>query len=1461
MLGRNTVRKRKSFLIFIILVALTSVPATNAVAGTDYLFGPSQYLRTTTKTTDLYVETFPATPGEARLVVENGDENGRLGVGSARILLNGKEIIGSENFTATCMYPSCKMVEPVFLATENTISIELIEGRKNSRLTVCIVWAPSVNIDANPKTIQTNGESILTWSSVNIESLTIIPGYHRVGPDGSMSVRPEATTNYTIEGVGRIDRGFIGDTVTDSVTVVVIDSQLVTLSANPQVIEPGGTSTLTWTSTDMDSCIIEPDIGPVGLNGSIEVRPSETTTYTITAAGSGVSCTDAVTVTVGPSLTFGATPSSVRPNGTCTLAWAAPGADYCVINPDIGGFGPEGSIEVTLSETTTFTIMAFGTDGYSTGAVTVTVEGPPLPTVSMSATRERICESYTYPNTLTWSSTDADSCVIEPGIGVVGPSGSVGVSPTITTTYTITASNPEGSASKSFTVYVCEPPPPVASLSADPYAIYKGWKTYLTWSATNTTSGGCRLTPGNFYSNGSLWHYSFWPSETTTYTVTATGPGGTDSVSVMVVVIDPPALTITADSVDILPGQSTILTWDAPDADTCRIEPGIGIVGSSGSIEVWPSETTTYTITVDGPIGPYHKTVRVNIIPPTVNIVAAPEAILPGGTSTLSWAVTNADSCTIAPDIGDVDLNGSMEVSPKEDTRYTIQATNSGGTVTGHVDVHVIKPPTAEIWPSSGAIIQPGGSTALTWRTTDADSRVIEPDIGSVGPSGTIQGVSPTETTQYTITATGPLGAATDSCVVGVAHSSEIMVFDPGQYNRTGGKANLYTETFSASTGQSRLIVKNGAETGGSRITDAAILLNGVEIFSPSDFSASIYQLEKIVTLASANTLSITLKRGEKNSYLSILVIQDQLPAVSISADPVTVVKGDECMLSWTSTNAYICRITPDINNVMPNGSIKIAPANTTTYTITATGSGGAATDAITIIAVDPPPVVDIAADPEQIKPGQTSLLTWTSENADSCAIEPGIGAVGPEGSIEVSPTETTTYTITASGSGGSTSNTVTVSVYPLPIVTISADPAYIQPGGDSTLVWTSSDADSCIIEPGIGSVALSGTTDVSPSGTTTYTITAQGPGGSTAESVTVSVIDPPTVSISAEPQTVYTGDTCTLSWTSANADACVIEPGIGTVELTGTMEVIPTETNTYTITATNPIGSATDAVTVNYIYSPIQLSITSPGDGDGISYPYTLVRGTVSDASGADEIGITVNGIIALVHQNEFAANHVPFENGENTITVVATDSMGNVRSKLITVFADIDVDHIWILPDVESGLLPFETELTIDGSFNFQSPNVYHTGGSVDYLETRDNTFVVRLNDAGICYFYFEATDDQYNAYADTVAVMPYSAAAIDSLLQTRWIDHLDHLNNGDIQSALSLMHEKRREDYEIMFNALLPQLPNILSTNRDFTLVSSRGNDTHYELTTYENGKNYVYPVDFLKANNGLWKILDY
>src|SRR5271154_7406159 len=64
------------------------------------------------------------------------------------------------------------------------------------------------------------------------------------------------------------------------------------------------------------------------------------------------------------------------------------------------------------------------------------------------------------------------------------------------------------------------------------------------------------------------------------------------------------------------------------------------------------------------------------------------------------------------------------------------------------------------------------------------------------------------------------------------------------------------------------------------------------------------------------------------------------------------------------------------------------------------------------------------------------------------------------------------------------------------PTVTLSASPAQINSGDTTTLSWTSTDSTDADIEPGVGKVAVQGSTPVNPTGSTSYTITPTGAGG-----------------------------------------------------------------------------------------------------------------------------------------------------------------------------------------------------------------------------------------------------------------------------------------------------------------------------------------------------------------------------
>jgi peptidoglycan-associated lipoprotein len=80
------------------------------------------------------------------------------------------------------------------------------------------------------------------------------------------------------------------------------------------------------------------------------------------------------------------------------------------------------------------------------------------------------------------------------------------------------------------------------------------------------------------------------------------------------------------------------------------------------------------------------------------------------------------------------------------------------------------------------------------------------------------------------------------------------------------------------------------------------------------------------------------------------------------------------------------------------------------------------------------------------------------------------------------------------------------------PVVgSFSAEPTSIQRGQSSTLRWEiSGNVTSVSINQGVGAVQNTGSRTVSPSDSTTYVLTATGPGGSVNASATVTVSSPP---------------------------------------------------------------------------------------------------------------------------------------------------------------------------------------------------------------------------------------------------------------------------------------------------------------------------------------------------------------
>jgi len=88
------------------------------------------------------------------------------------------------------------------------------------------------------------------------------------------------------------------------------------------------------------------------------------------------------------------------------------------------------------------------------------------------------------------------------------------------------------------------------------------------------------------------------------------------------------------------------------------------------------------------------------------------------------------------------------------------------------------------------------------------------------------------------------------------------------------------------------------------------------------------------------------------------------------------------------------------------------------------------------------------------------------------------------------------------------------------PSCNLAAEPASVSPGQSSTLTWTSANATSLDLQPGLGQQQATGSVSVTPQGSTEYTLAVTGPGGNGACMARVTVVTPPpTSSETAAPQ------------------------------------------------------------------------------------------------------------------------------------------------------------------------------------------------------------------------------------------------------------------------------------------------------------------------------------------------------
>lgn len=790
---------------------------------------------------------------------------------------------------------------------------------------------------------------------------------------------------------------------------------------------------------------IDAECSAVDITGPTSVCPGQTGTLTSPIGGTAYSWTDLA----NPGVVLGTTQ-------TVTISPTAALTTYQCVVTNVAGCN---------------TVLTFDVSLYSPATVT--------------STSQVICNGTSTTLVGTGSSAGGTYSWAPSGGGAAT---TTALSPTATTVYTVTYTDPNGCTATGTGTVTVNPLPaapttapvvyclnaPTSALTATPAA-----GCTLNWYGTNAT-GGTASPTGPTPSSATVGTTTYYVSQT----ITATGCEGPRAPLVVTVNALP---TITVNSPTVCPNATAVLTaaggttyqWDSNPALT------------TNPYTVTPAVTTTYTVvgTTNGCSNSAVATVTVsNVLAVSVNsptICNGATALLTAsGATTYEW---NANPALTA---------NPYSVNPATTTSYTVVGTTNGctGTATATVTVNPVPTTTA----GSNSPICAGAALNLTatasavagstysWTGPNSfTSGVQNPTIASAttAASGlytvtvTAAGCSSTSTVNVTVnpiptttaSSNSPICAGTalnlTATASGVAGSTYNWT-GPNTFTSALQNPSIAAATTAASGAYIVTVLANGCSststtnvvvnpipttTAGSNgpICDGATLnltavASGIagSTYSwtgPNSFSSAVQNPSiTSATTAASGTYTVTVSANSCTSTSTIAVIVNQTPSTVAGSTPVC--QGSD--LSLTATASGIAGSTygwtgpAGFASALQNPTVAAAPLTASgVYTVTVTAAGCSSTSTTNAV-VNGPVTPTITISPNNICEGSVApiLLSASFDNP------PITGSWNPS---FVDVTTTATYVFTPDPGQCALPVSQTVTVNPLPTLLIT-NPAEI---------------------------------------------------------------------------------------------------------------------------------------------------------------------------------------------------------------------------------------------------------------------------------------------------------------------------------------------------------------------------------------------------------------------------------
>jgi gliding motility-associated-like protein len=703
-----------------------------------------------------------------------------------------------------------------------------------------------------------------------------------------------------------------------------------------------------------------------------------------------------------------------------------------------------------------------------------------------------------------------------------GTGASMTASPSVTTDYTCTYTDPNGCTDTALGTITVNPLPPLPTVVPVEYCLNDP-----TIPLTATPDANCTIMWYTVATGGTGSATAPTPSSstagTTSYYVSQindiTGCEG-PRANLDVIIHDLP--TITATSATICPGESATLTasggvsyvWDNAGETT-------------NSITVTPASTSNFTLTGTDANNCVNTGMTTVTVSAAVVVSVAPVTICQGEIATLT--ASGADSYVWNTG----ETTATINVTPLVNTDYPVTGTigtcTDDETATVTVNPLPIEP---VLTPVSYCL---GETTVPLVATADPNHTVLWYTVPTGGVGST---TAPTPSSSSAGTTTYYASQVDDvTGCEGPRASVDVIIND---------LPNVTVNSPSICPGESTTLTANGANT--------------YVWTETGETTQSI-----TVTPVASTTYEVTGTDGNgcENTAISTVTLAGVLV---INVTPQTICEGETTTLTASGATSYTW------NTGETTASITISPIINTNYTVSGV-TGACSGDSTVTVTVNPLPGLPVLNSVTYCLNDVTVPLTGTP--SANCSLiwytvpTGGVGSATAPTPSSVSAGTTTYYASQINNITGCEGprESVDVIVNDLPVITATSasvcygDDATITAGGGQTYVWTET-----------GEVTPSIT--VSTLSSTTYGVT-----GTDANNCSNTAISTVTVAdeliITAAPQTICEGQSSTL--TASGANSYVWSTGQTTASIT----VSPLVTTTYDVTGTTGSCSADGSVTV----------------------------------------------------------------------------------------------------------------------------------------------------------------------------------------------------------------------------------------------------------------------------------------